>query len=457
MYGIEHKVLAIIYSLMMLAIAGGVRRVAGTLLIPAGIFALAWFAFTLVPLVTLLRVPINSFAVLYILGAVSVFSLSMLPFSWRSALLRNQSKNSESAKFDSLFLQLVLYFSVVASLSLSVVSMLMNGFTIGQVLFDLIRTSGQYAAVRGTEGVEYGIVGITSMMFTYLSAILGGLRAQAPNRTGFFLVSMLPSLVTMVTQSSKLVFLVGLCFYVSASLISKIYARQMTLPDVSRLLRAAVLAAMLFMFVLVSFVSRLGEFDPENLEVIADPLLFSIVSYTFGQIYAFGDFFSYVIGHPSAVNFKNEFYSYGAFTFASIFDTLGLGKEFPPGMYDESVWSGDVFETNIFTFFRGLIYDFGIAGSLLFVFGFGVVSNAVMYRVLARPRAWASVAMLIAIVVFVLMGYLFSVFVARYVFLVTLVTWLLLAVNERLYQPGKRRTSYRRNCQEDSESRRGFE
>jgi len=445
MYGIEDKLFAIFCSLLMLLLAGGIRMFAGTFLIPAGIFALAWFSFTFFPLVVLFSVPINSLAILYIFAAVFVFSLSALPFNWHGGLRQNLIKSLPDAGFDSPFLKIVLYISAIASASLSVITMLINGFSIEQLIFDMIRTSGQYAAVRGTEGLEYGIIGILSVMFTYLCPVLGGLRSLAPRKKWFFAVSMAPSLLTMVTQSSKLVFLVSLCFYLSGFLIAKIYAKQMGLLKVSELPRIILWAAILFLMTIISFVSRLGEYDPDNLAALTDPLFYSIYSYTLGQIYAFADFFSYTIGYPSASAFKDEFYSYGAYTFASIFNMLGIGKEFPSTMYEESGWYLNVFETNIFTFFRGLIYDFGVLGSLLFLFVFGVFSHAVTYRVFTRMRAWFTLATFIIVLVFILMGYIFSVFVARYVFLNAAVIWLLLSVNARLYRTHKQQANIRQN------------
>jgi len=429
MYGVEHKLLSICYSLLMLLPAVAVRLVAGTFLIPAGIFSLLWFACSFFPLIFLFTIPINSLAIFYVLVAVFVFSISAMPFNWRVAFEKNKDKSRLNAKFDSGFLTIVLYLSVTASASLSVLTMTINGFTVEQVVFDLIRTSGKYAAFRSTEGLEYGAIGVLSTMFTYLCPVLGGLRIFAPKREWFFLISIAPSLMTMVTQSSKLAFLVSFCFYMAGAIIAKIYSNQMNLPKVSGLPKLILGTAVVVFLILISFVSRLGEFDPGSLGAISDPLLFSIYSYTLGQIYAFADFFSFTINQTAVNYFANEYYSWGAFTFASIFDMFGIGKDFPPGMYDESVWYRDVFETNLFTFFRGLIYDFGIVGSLIFIFVFGVFSHAVTWHVLRTTRAWFALSIVLALLVFIFMGYLFSVFVARYVFLIAAVTWLLLHIN----------------------------
>jgi oligosaccharide repeat unit polymerase len=433
MYGIEDKILSIIFSIMILLIAVGIRMMTGTFLVPGGIFALFWFICTFTPLVTLIDAPINSLAILYILSAVLSYALSASLFNWRIALHRNLKKSPDTAAFDSRFLEIVIYTSAISATVLSLITVLINGFTIEQVLIDLIRTSGQYAAVRGTDGLAYGLIGILSIMFTYLCPVLAGFRFYSPRKKWFFIVAIFPSLTTMITQSSKIVFLVSLSFYLSGVLIAKVYAQKMSLPKRTTLVKLALVSIFFIPLILISFISRLGDVEFDNLTAITEPLFFSISSYMIGQIYAFADFFSFSIGLPSASNYKDDFFSFGAFTFGSIFDMLGIGKEFPPGMYDETGRYNNVFETNIFTFFRGLIYDFGIAGSLLFLFIFGIFSHAVMWRVLSKNRAIFSLSMVVAIHVFIFMGYLFSVFVARYVFLISCVIFLLLSINSRLH------------------------
>jgi oligosaccharide repeat unit polymerase len=432
MYGIEDKLLAIAFSLLILALARISRHLVGTFFVPAGIFTLAWFAFSFIPLTLLFRVPINSLAILYIFAAGLMILLSAAPFDWRLARNANQRKIENTLRFDTPFLRAAVYFSVGAAITLSVVTMLINGFTINQILFDLLQTSGTYAAVRGNDGLEYGLIGVFGILFTYLSPALGGLRNLERSSRWFFMLTMSPSLLTMVIQSSKIVFLVALCFYISGAIVARIFHHQLNLPKIRSAPQLIVGVTLISSLVLISFVSRLGELNPHELEAIIDPLMFSISSYTLGQIYAFADFFSFAIGSASATSFRDEFNSYGAYTFNSIFSVLGVGKDFPPGMYEETGWFEDVFETNIFTFFRGLIYDFGIFGSLLFVFFFGLFAHFITFQLFTKPRPWAAASVFIAILVFILMSYLFSVFVARYVFFTTVTLWLLLNLNSRI-------------------------
>ncbi len=432
MYGLEDKILAIAFSLLILVIAKISRSFAGTFYVPAGIFTLSWFAFSFIPLTILFRAPINSLAVLYIVAAAVMILVSATPFDWQSARNANRKKIEDPQCFDTRFFRSAVYFSVGTAITLSIVVMLINGFTINQILFDLLQASGRYAAVRGNDGVEYGLIGVFSILFAYLSPALGGLRSSEKNSRWFFILTMSPSLLTMVIQSSKIVFLVALCFYVSGAIVSRIFRHQLNLPSIKRAPQLIIGAVLTSVLILISFVSRLGEIDPSDLGAIIDPLIFSIASYTLGQVYAFADFFSFAVGSPSATSFRDEFNSYGAYTFNSIFSTLGVGKDFPPGMYEETGWFENVFETNIFTFFRGLIYDFGILGSLLFIFFFGLFAHFITYQLFTKPRPWAAASVFIAILVFILMSYLFSVFAARYVFFTTATLWLLLNLNSRI-------------------------
>lgn len=437
MYGLEHKAVAIACTGLILLQLVFVRHHTRTFFSPACIFAAAWFCFTFFPLILLFSTPINSLAILYIACCVLAFSLSAAPFDWKRAAQKNEAKLSSPEILSRPTLIFILYVSAIASGIFSLGLLVKNGFTLDQVFLELLATSGQFAAQRGTEQTEYGLLGVLGTFFTYLAPVLGGLQASGKKRAYYFLVAIIPCTLAMLTQSSKIVFLVGLCLYGAAASIAMIYANRLRTP-VPRIGWGTVAGvALIPIAVLVSFISRLGVTDFAGISQAIDPLKFSINSYTVGQIYAFSDFFSFTINAPADSVYKDDYYSLGAFTFASIFDMMGIGKEFPPGMYYETAWHASTFETNIFTVFRGLIYDFGIAGSLVFIFFFGLLSHAITYRILSKRKAWFACAAYVAIIVFILMGYLFSVFVARYIFLNMVAVFAILFVSDR-YETWKR-------------------
>lgn len=85
--------------------------------------------------------------------------------------------------------------------------------------------------------------------------------------------------------------------------------------------------------------------------------------------------------------------SYGAYTFAGIFDVLGI-KTRSLGMYEEivTVGQGDLaFETNIYTVLRGLVQDFTLPGSLVVLFLLGVGSGKAYRAVISGTRGMVPV------------------------------------------------------------------
>ena len=437
MYGVEHKLIAILSSLVILVPLAMARSITGTFLSPASVYSASWFVFTFLPLVLIFKAPINPWTIAYIAATAFLVTLSALPFGWQRARQKNAHKLQASVSLTSPLLTAAIYVSVSASVVFSLALVLQNGFSLDRIFLELLATSGQYAAQRGNSGMEYGMLGVLSTFFTYLAPALGGLQAGKPKRGYVFALSILPSLLAMVTQSAKLLFLVALCLYVGGALIARLFANDLSAPRLKGGWKMILGGAIIVSFVLVSFVSRLGVTDIGGLSDVIDPLLYSISSYTLGQVYAFSDFFAFTIHDPSMAVFKDEYYSWGAYTFASIFDALGIGKEFPPGFYMETGSYATSFETNIFTLFRGVIYDFGVGGSLVFMFLFGLFAHFVAHRAMSKTNAWLACATYIAVIVFILMSYLISVFVARYIFLNATAVWCMLHINERVYKRSK--------------------
>ena len=144
MYPFEHKALAILISTLFLAQAYGIARAVGTYIFPAALFALAWFAFSFVPLVLLIQAPINCLSLLFIFACISAFSLSALFFDWQRAFAENDRKRVTS--FDALnsgTIRHCLYVTSLLSVVFSSLSMISNGFDLSSIIFNLIETSGR--------------------------------------------------------------------------------------------------------------------------------------------------------------------------------------------------------------------------------------------------------------------------------------------------------------------------
>jgi len=435
MYGFEDKLLSILISLMLGVQAYVIRRSVGTFLHPAALFSIIWFFYTIIPLVMLFDVPINALSVFYIFICATAFYVSSIPFNWRKAYeLNKNNKPNVQSNFIGKFMFSCLFMSSVLSLIFSTLTMVINGWRIEEIFTNLLFTSGRFAVLRGNEGMNYGLIGILGIFFTYLSASLGGLishfEKKAYRTIVFSIISFLPAVYAMVIQSSKLILFVAASFYIGALLLGKVFSSEKTILTNRNLSKILISLLAVSPFIILSFISREHRIDITDLQILATSIKYDLRSYLFGQIYAFSDFFSYYLGMYSQSMFLDDYGNYGNYTFASLFQMFGYDKNFPPGLYLETGYYMDQFETNIFTIFRGLIYDFGGAGTILFFLIFGFILHLNFFNLLSKRKSWLSAVIFIVTVVFILMSYLLSAFMARYAFLNAFAMWTILLVND---------------------------
>jgi hypothetical protein len=90
------------------------------------------------------------------------------------------------------------------------------------------------------------------------------------------------------------------------------------------------------------------------------------------------------------------------------FRALGDARPVPLGVYDEFFEIDGVLITNIYTAFRGLIFDFGLFGSLLFAVLAGLIANLSFYFLLCKRFAVIPVVIFIYMVGLIYQSYLVS-------------------------------------------------
>lgn len=424
LYDFMIKSISILFTTGFFFLAYFSRRLAGTSYHPAAIFALLWGFLTLIPLTAIFLAPINPFSILYILFCTISFAAPLFIANNRKAYLTFVNNYTGRAKhlksLDSTFINSTLVAISVLGVVFCFWTMIINGWSINDMLFDLLATSGRFAALRGNEGMEYGLIGSLGVIFTYASASLGGLiflsKRTTFSRSVSILLAMTPGLLAMIIQSSKLIFLIASCFFLSGVFLSNIYKLKPLQLNSKTIYIFARILLVITPFILISFVSREHYGDLDDLSKTLDLLKFAMASYALGQIYAFSDFFSFYIGMDSVSSYPQDYYRMGVYTFSSVAEMFGANIDFPPGLYLETGWYKDVFETNVFTIFRGFILDFGILGSFVVFAIMGLLSNAVFVSVLrAKNSHFASLAYM-HIIVFLLMTYLISVFMPRYMY-----------------------------------------
>lgn len=441
-YDFFFKVVSILFSMAFFIFAYVLRIRAGTAYHPAVIFSFAWGCFTFIPLLAIFPAPVNPFAILYILGCVISFSTPLFLSknkNFYSKFKKNIAKRQIYLKhLDSKFIRVILFFSFFMGVLFCFLTMFINGWSIYDILFDLLATSGRFAALRGNEGMEYGLVGTLGVVFTYFSASLSGLvwqlRETKSSRLFAIFFGLTPGVLAMVIQSSKLIFLVASCFFVSGMLIANMHKLKPLQINFSKVYALGKVSLIIAPFILISFVSREHYGDLDDLSKTWDALKFAFASYALGQTYAFSDFFSFYIGMDSTSHYNQDYYRMGAYTFSSLADLFGANIDFPPGLYLETGWYSDIFETNVFTAFRGLLLDYGVMGSFAVFTMLGMISNAAFIFIMgAKINHFANFAYM-HIVVFIIMTYLISVFMARYMYANYVLLCVLFLMNDFIFK-----------------------
>ena len=164
-------------------------------------------------------------------------------------------------------------------------------------------------------------------------------------------------------------------------------------------------------------------------ELQLDLYISTISSYLFGSLYAFADFFMFHIGMPSSSIYIEEPLTFGYYSFKPLFDLLGGAKVFPPGYYQDFYDYKGFITTNLFTYHRGIIQDFGLFGSFIFTFFAGFFVHLSYYVMLTFKRPFFSISFFIIFCVFSGMSFIMSIFTARNIIMVLIGLYIILFLN----------------------------
>lgn len=434
---IIEKLLAICLSFAILAQAMVVRRVVGTWLFPAAIFGLFWFLATIVPLVFLFAVPVNPLAIAYIFVSCTVFSCTALPFRWRSAFAEN-ARCKKDERYASTFLIGNFYFLSIASVVTLAISIGEQGFSFSDIFSNPLAVAGQYMAKRYNDELSVSVFSQLSFVLMYPAAILGGLVFDTAKTTGkrtvFTLLVLLPSIVALLVQGAKGNLFLVLAFFWGAILVCKLNKGDYTLFGKINWFKTSASIAAIVVMVMLSFLSR-GLLDESNNDVLARALIRYFASYTSAHLYGFSDWFSYYTGAGSVMEYDLDSETNGFFTFTSLFKLAGSKKEVWPGTYGEYFYYGEYITTNIYTWFRGLIQDFGMGGAIVFIAVFGALVHLVFHRGLVSENKAVSHAFFIHFIGFAYSTYIISLLIWNSAYASFFIVAFLLLVNRWLNRP----------------------
>ena len=386
----------------------------GTWLFPATLFSLFWFVFTFFPLIVMFEVPINPWAVGYLSLLVIVFSWTFVFFNWKKAFKNNLNKPPSAEVYDNNLLRTTLWGSIIISFFCSIMVLLVQGFSLSDLYDNIVFVAATYAVSRYLSEVVYSIYTPLSLFFAYFSVLIAGLlfgSTQSNLIKKRVLLAFLPTIFIMVTQSAKGPFFGSIFYFLGGLLVTSIQQNKLVLfkANIVRIiLKISSFSIALFVF---SLLSR-GLQDEKDVGGFLEKLRFLLASYFCAHLYTFSE---WIVTYWDAFNnskFDISHYYYGFYTFSSIFRFCGYVKETSDGVYIEYNDIQGQMESNVYTIFRGMVMDFGILGSLIFMFLFGLVLHFYFYLFLNNRKSFVPTTT----VIFMLVGFYYS-------FIISVLTW----------------------------------
>ena len=165
-------------------------------------------------------------------------------------------------------------------------------------------------------------------------------------------------------------------------------------------------------FILIQWLRQAGD------SLITTLLIERLQSYYFGYLAAFTNWLS---------DYYTSLPTLGMTTFAGPSNLSGL-MERPLGFYDPVMISTGL-ETNIFTAFRGIIYDFSIPGSLVISFFTGFLGSIVYMK--ANSGKFLAMILLSMIYAFIFYSPLISIFHYNSILISWLIAFIIFIINKK--------------------------
>ena len=260
--------------------------------------------------------------------------------------------------------------------------------------FEGLTTTGRYVAVaRYADNYAGTAISRVLLVPGYLGAALGGYAFALRNahryrraRIWFFaLLSIVPGVLMGLFMTTKSSLLFYGALWISAYIANRLYVTRGSFrPRIRRLVPLLVVSVLSLggLFVFLNLV-RYGWVGSGRSADAAGKL----------QLYAAGHLGAFSVWFDST-QIPLLPRTRGAFTFAGLFDLLGLQAR-QAGVVSDPVLISDGVNTNIYTMYRGIITDFGMVGGVLVLTIYGVLGG-VAYRLQRRGGGAVSITVLLA-------------------------------------------------------------
>jgi len=217
-------------------------------------------------------------------------------------------------------------------------------------------------------------------MFLYAGPLFGGLLIAIDRRRRYLIIGalpMLPALLMTAIFTKRGFIIISILLWISSYLATRILRGNYQLFTKRHLISGLLVAILLFIIVIGAWFARIGFRDTRS---IAARSYAEVCKIAFGHMAVFSDWFE-------RTGFEVKTPLPGAYTFAGVFDLLGIRKR-EVGLFTEMVALSKGAASNIYTVFRVLIEDFTPLGSLVVLFLFAFLASRAYQRLIqGKARA----------------------------------------------------------------------
>lgn len=352
---------------MTLAVLGGValciplvtlavlaRAGEGTWLAPGALFPLYWSVALIAPILFLPHDPVATGLILWItLAALVVFGAAAIAGRGGEAEVVGRGAGAVARP---LAVVTVVLACIGAAAPLVALERAGYGLAVFTSVHRLVMAAAALSIGRYTETYVPPLASQAALPFLYAAPAFGGMLAALATRNKhkvIALVPFVPPLLMTASQTERTVTIASAMIWVSAYLASRLYLGKTAMFTRRHVIAGAVAGALAVMVFFAAAIARLGVTDLSYLSDVA----IKIQGGFFGHARVLSEWFTSAAFNTPASP------TWGQYTFAGLYDALGVGHRHL-GLFSNSVVLASGDETNIYTLFRPLIEDFTPLGSL---------------------------------------------------------------------------------------------
>lgn len=287
---------------------------------------------------------------------------------------RVQEKYEINMQINKIFLLILTVLGIIYALLL----IRKYGFSFNNLfnLNTLLEMNNSIAVQRYSGGSSNGLLSKILLIFVYSAPLCGGYSfvfARNIKDKFFSVITLFPELVILLTENAKAAMIGCVVFFVTGWLVGNLTRYQQIKPfKFKTIIIFCVLFILLLSLLAVTMVLRLGEWNIEAFEIVRNKL----GNYIFGHIPAFDNWFSNNIG-----NFN---ISLGKQTFVGIASLFGISER-EQGIYRDN-YDGGALATNVYSYFRGIVEDFGMIGAILVIIVFLLIATHAYIKIVNGKR-----------------------------------------------------------------------